>query len=196
MSSANVSVWFEIPARDLARAKRFYDSVFAVSLKLDDFGPHQLAVFPGQPGQNGGCLIHGEGYEASGRATTIYLARATTWQPLSRVSRRREEKSFCRKRIAGRHGAFCPVSRLRRQSRGHVFGPLAERRVRRADRLFRIVQILRTGGWLRRGASPSGSKSPSAPFTAIFASCRSRACRSRARPAWATCCAPASTFRR
>src|SRR2546430_15443451 len=73
MSSANVSVWFEIPARDLARAKRFYDSVFAVSLKLEDFGPHQLAVFPGQPGQNGGCLIHGEGYEASGRATTIYL---------------------------------------------------------------------------------------------------------------------------
>jgi len=73
MSSANVSVWFEIPARDLVRAKRFYDSVFEVSLKLEDFGPHQLAVFPGQPGQNGGCLIHGEGYEASGRATTIYL---------------------------------------------------------------------------------------------------------------------------
>ena len=88
MSSANVSVWFEIPARDLARAKRFYDSVFAVSLKLEDFGPHQLAVFPGQPGQNGGCLIHGEGYEASGRATTIYLVAGDDLAaPLARVAK-------------------------------------------------------------------------------------------------------------
>src|SRR3989442_13977628 len=88
MSSANVSVWFETPARDLARAKRFYDSVFAVSLKLEDFGPHKLAVFPGQPGQNGGCLIHGEGYEAGGRATTIYLAAGDDLAaPLARVAK-------------------------------------------------------------------------------------------------------------
>jgi len=83
-----VSVWFEIPARDLARAKRFYDSVFAVSLKLEDFGPHKLAVFPGEPGQNGGCLIHGEGYEASGRATTIYLVAGDDLAaPLARVAK-------------------------------------------------------------------------------------------------------------
>ena len=85
MSSANVSVWFEIPARDLARAKRFYDSVFAVSLKLEDFGPHKLAIFPGEPGQNSGCLIHGEGYEASGRATTFRSALAfiAAWEVAS-----------------------------------------------------------------------------------------------------------------
>ena len=35
MSAANVSVWFEIPTRDLSRAKRFYDLVFGVSLKSD-----------------------------------------------------------------------------------------------------------------------------------------------------------------
>src|SRR5947207_1318758 len=43
MSAANVSVWFEIPTRDLSRAKRFYDLVFGVSLKSESFGPHRLA---------------------------------------------------------------------------------------------------------------------------------------------------------
>lgn len=88
MSPANVSIWFEIPTRDLARAKSFYDSVFGVSLKNENFGSHRLACFPGQPGQNGGCLIQGEGYEPSERAATVYIVAGDDLAaPLARVEK-------------------------------------------------------------------------------------------------------------
>ena len=38
--------WFEIPAVDLARATRFYETLIEAKLKSETMGPLALAVFP------------------------------------------------------------------------------------------------------------------------------------------------------
>ena len=38
--------WFEIPATDLKRAKKFYEGVFGVKLSLQTMGPCEMAWFP------------------------------------------------------------------------------------------------------------------------------------------------------
>lgn len=54
--SRNAVTWFEIPAADLERAQRFYESVLATALKREQMGDEQLAVFPYQQPGAGGCL--------------------------------------------------------------------------------------------------------------------------------------------
>jgi len=41
----NRVVWFEIPASDLARAARFYETVLGTSLQAERFGPHEMRMF-------------------------------------------------------------------------------------------------------------------------------------------------------
>ena len=51
---SNVAVWFEIPARDFARAVTFYETLFATALRQESFGGPKMAVFPYQrPGVSG-----------------------------------------------------------------------------------------------------------------------------------------------
>ena len=65
--------WFEIPAADLARATRFYETVLETKLKPEAMGPQRLSIFPyAQPGV-GGCLIAGNGYAPAATGTIVYL---------------------------------------------------------------------------------------------------------------------------
>ena len=41
--------WFEIPVTDMNRAKRFYDTVFDISISLHDFGGLNMGWFPNNP---------------------------------------------------------------------------------------------------------------------------------------------------
>jgi hypothetical protein len=54
--SHNAVTWFEIPTADLERAKRFYEAVLAISLKREQMGDEQLAVFAYEQPGAGGCL--------------------------------------------------------------------------------------------------------------------------------------------
>ena len=54
--SRNAVTWFEIPAANLERAQRFYESTLGVSLKREQIGDEQLAVFPYEQPGAGGCL--------------------------------------------------------------------------------------------------------------------------------------------
>ena len=38
--------WFEIPATDIERARRFYETIFAFEMKPLDLGDLQMALFP------------------------------------------------------------------------------------------------------------------------------------------------------
>ena len=38
--------WFEIPAVDLQRARRFYETIFAIEMRPLDAGQLQMALFP------------------------------------------------------------------------------------------------------------------------------------------------------
>lgn len=66
--------WFEIPAADLDRACRFYESLFGIPLRRGEMAPWSLAVFPYDEEKSaGGCLIAGEGLKPSLDGAVLYL---------------------------------------------------------------------------------------------------------------------------
>jgi predicted enzyme related to lactoylglutathione lyase len=67
--------WFEIPARDLARAKGFYQGVFGYQFTHMDMGPSAMEMFPWEQGGTGcaGALIVTEGYTPSHAGTVVYF---------------------------------------------------------------------------------------------------------------------------
>ena len=79
--------WFEIPAADLNRATRFYQTVLGRELKLDAMGEQRLAIFPyAQPGV-GGCVIAGKGYAPAANGTVVYLPVDALDAALDRAAR-------------------------------------------------------------------------------------------------------------
>jgi predicted enzyme related to lactoylglutathione lyase len=61
--------WFEIPTRDLHRAKKFYEAVFTVELSLNQLGPLKMALFP----MVAGALVKSKHYTPSHDGTLIYF---------------------------------------------------------------------------------------------------------------------------
>jgi len=65
--------WFEIPAADLSRATRFYETVLNRPMQTETMGPHTLSVFAYEQPGVGGCLITGDGHAPSATGTVVYL---------------------------------------------------------------------------------------------------------------------------
>lgn len=40
------TTWFEIPATDIGRAKKFYEAIFQMEIHLMDFGGFKMGIFP------------------------------------------------------------------------------------------------------------------------------------------------------
>ena len=76
MSKPNPVCWFEIPASDLGRAKKFYESAFDTELTLSEMGPLKMAWFPMSPDAAGaaGTLVENEHYTPSYQGTLVYLS--------------------------------------------------------------------------------------------------------------------------
>ena len=74
----NALHWFEIPARDIERAQRFYETLLATPLKREPMGEQTLAIFPYTQGEGvGGCLISGPQVPPPSReGTLVYLPAA------------------------------------------------------------------------------------------------------------------------
>jgi len=71
---ANAINWFEIPVADMDRAQRFYEVTLARALRREKFGAQELAVFPYEDPQVGGCLQASSGNAApEGAGVRIYL---------------------------------------------------------------------------------------------------------------------------
>jgi hypothetical protein len=64
--------WFEIPATDLERAKRFYETIFETQLNVMDFGG-PMAIFPYENPGIGGCIFAGGNSHPSPHGTLVYL---------------------------------------------------------------------------------------------------------------------------
>lgn len=66
--------WFEIPATDLDRAKRFYEAIFMIKM-VEPPGPMKMAFFPAdwQQGEIGGSIVEGEGYVPASVGTLAFL---------------------------------------------------------------------------------------------------------------------------
>lgn len=74
-SHANPVNWFEIPVNDLAKAKTFYEAVFAVEFLETEMGPNKMGWFPMDMGAAGaaGTLIQGDGYTPSHDGSLAYI---------------------------------------------------------------------------------------------------------------------------
>ena len=93
--------WFEIPVRDLDRARRFYEATFAVELKPEVMEGMHMAIFPcdapatggaslacpeGKPGDHGVVIyLHG-GDDLSVPLARAVAAGATVLMPRTELS--------------------------------------------------------------------------------------------------------------
>ena len=142
----NSMVWFEIPVTDMKRAKAFYDAVFLTELQEDNTGPNPMAMFPIKDMKTGNS-----GHLYPGKA-------GLRWQrqhgPPRRAGAARGRARARRKRTAGKvvsrnrqnpAGPLRLLPRSRREQHRRLRAPLIRTPMRRADRLFQIVQHLRGG---------------------------------------------------
>lgn len=79
--------WFEIPSHNFDRAVRFYEQVFAVSLRREEMGCGKMGVFPYAAPATGGAVINAELYKPNADGVVIYLSGGEDLAgPLARVS--------------------------------------------------------------------------------------------------------------
>jgi predicted enzyme related to lactoylglutathione lyase len=63
--------WFEIPANDFERAKKFYETIFEIEIETTNFGGFKMGIFPHK--EVGCSICFGEGYEAGPQGSLVYL---------------------------------------------------------------------------------------------------------------------------
>ena len=69
----NALNWFEIPASDIERAKKFYNTIFEFELiPMPATEGFEMGMFPVEDGVSG-AVIQGEGYIPSMEGSVVYL---------------------------------------------------------------------------------------------------------------------------
>ena len=89
-NTTNALNWFEIATNDLDRAKKFYETVFKISMEAMDFPGMQMRSFPADSmnGKAGGALVKSDMHKPSKEGAVIYLnANPDLSEPLSRVEK-------------------------------------------------------------------------------------------------------------
>jgi predicted enzyme related to lactoylglutathione lyase len=74
--NANALNWFEIPAKDITRAKKFYESVFAINMQdMGEMMGMKMVSFPAEMGNGkvSGALVQGEMHKPSMDGAIVYL---------------------------------------------------------------------------------------------------------------------------
>jgi predicted enzyme related to lactoylglutathione lyase len=71
---ANMINWFEIPVKDMARARKFYTALLKKELKhLPGPPEYEMYAFPWSQTEIGGTLVAGNGYVPSQEGSVLYL---------------------------------------------------------------------------------------------------------------------------
>lgn len=73
--SVNAINWFEISVSDIARAKKFYEAVFNVTMDEMEMMGMKMAFFPSEQGNGkvSGGLVQGNDYKPSTDGVKIYF---------------------------------------------------------------------------------------------------------------------------
>jgi predicted enzyme related to lactoylglutathione lyase len=79
---ANANNWFEIPANDFDRAKKFYSEILASNIEEMDMGGFRMGMLPAGEGKVGGAIVKGEGCVPSETGTMVYLNAGTDLAPI------------------------------------------------------------------------------------------------------------------
>jgi len=71
----NALNWFEIPATDIERAQKFYETILAIKMSPLPLGELKMVTFPVNPesGRVGGALVQHEMYTPVDNGVLIYL---------------------------------------------------------------------------------------------------------------------------
>ena len=98
--------WFEIPASDLKRAKKFYEKIFGYKLSLQKMGKVDMAFFPMIPGAPcaAGALVMCEDYfTPSHDGTLVYFSVEAIDAALKKIEKA-GGKTVMPKMSIGEHG--------------------------------------------------------------------------------------------
>ena len=74
-ANTNALNWFEIPAEDITRAKKFYQTIFGMEMQeMEMMGMH-MAMFPyeGMSGKVAGALVQSDMHQPSLSGPVLYL---------------------------------------------------------------------------------------------------------------------------
>ena len=69
----NLISWFEIPVKDLERAKNFYSAILDIDIKITEMMGSFTGFFPSENGNVSGALVEGSDYIPSTDGILIYL---------------------------------------------------------------------------------------------------------------------------
>lgn len=86
----DIIAWVEIPAKNLERARKFYEAIFKTELQPMELGNGlKMAMFPMKEGGVGGALCeHKDFYTPSHEGTLVYLsANPDLQQVLDRIKK-------------------------------------------------------------------------------------------------------------
>lgn len=74
-ATTNSLNWFEIPAKDIKRAKKFYESVFGIKMSMMEMDDMTAAMFPMAPGTGkaNGCIAKSKMHKPAKSGSVIYL---------------------------------------------------------------------------------------------------------------------------
>ena len=84
----NMVGWFEVPVKNMERAKDFYESVFDISIAIHELGDLIMGWFPMSPdaaGATGSLVQHKMYTPGETHGTLIYFSCKDVAQELSRV---------------------------------------------------------------------------------------------------------------
>jgi predicted enzyme related to lactoylglutathione lyase len=74
VARSSVAVWFEIPSADFDRAARFYETIFATTLRREDMGAMKLGVFPYDQARGiSGAVMQSPNRKPGGDGALVYL---------------------------------------------------------------------------------------------------------------------------
>jgi predicted enzyme related to lactoylglutathione lyase len=73
--NTNALNWFEIPATNIERATKFYETIFDIQMIQMEMMDNKMAMFPtnAEGGKVGGCLCQSEMHVPSKAGALIYL---------------------------------------------------------------------------------------------------------------------------
>ena len=86
-SNTNSLNWFEIPATDMKRAKKFYESVFQVRLEKLNSPEIEMWAFPMNMERSGasGSLVRMQGVMSGGNSVLVYFSCADCASEVARI---------------------------------------------------------------------------------------------------------------
>jgi len=89
-TTTNSLNWFEIPVKDITRARHFYQVAFGIHMNEMEMMGMRMAGFPGENGNGkvSGALVQSENHIPAADGTTVYLNANPDLSPvLERIAR-------------------------------------------------------------------------------------------------------------